>query len=38
MAWLGQHAPCVDLRMHHLPPDWMRVLTRGDIDLKLGHQ
>jgi len=38
MAWLGQHAPRVDLRMHHLPPDWIRVLTRGDIDLKLGHQ
>jgi hypothetical protein len=38
MAWPGQHAPRVDLCMHHLPPDWMRALTRGDIDPKLGRQ
>src|SRR5262249_2347320 len=24
--------------VHHLPSDWMRALTNGDVDLKLGRQ
>ena len=38
MAVLGTQAPHVDLRVHHLPVDWMRALANGDVDLKLGRQ
>src|SRR5262249_19212221 len=38
MAWLGRDAPRVSLRVHHLPLDWMKALTSGDPDLKLGRQ
>src|SRR5262245_54409383 len=38
MALLRRQAPRVDLRVHHLPSDWMRALTNGDVDLKLGRQ
>src|SRR5215510_16576846 len=38
IARLSRQAPHVDLRVHHLPFDWMRALTNGEIDLKLGRQ
>jgi DNA-binding transcriptional LysR family regulator len=38
MATLHREAPHVDLRVHHLPMDWMKALMSGDVDLKLGRQ
>jgi DNA-binding transcriptional LysR family regulator len=38
MARLGKQAPRLNLRVHHLPLDWMKALTSGDADLKLGRQ
>jgi DNA-binding transcriptional LysR family regulator len=35
---LGQEAPHVSLRVHHLTPDWPEALRNGDIDLKLGRE
>jgi len=37
MAWLGRHAPRLSPRVPHLPIDWMKALTSGDADLKLGR-
>src|SRR5262245_51281665 len=38
MALLSAQAPHIDVRVHHLPFDWMRALTNGEVDLKLGRQ
>jgi DNA-binding transcriptional LysR family regulator len=38
MGLLTREAPAVDLRMHHLMPDWMDALRNGDVDLKLGRK
>ena len=38
MALLSTQAPRIDVRVHHLPFDWMRALTNGEVDLKLGRQ
>jgi DNA-binding transcriptional LysR family regulator len=38
MALLSREARRIDLRVHHLPFDWMRALMNGDVDLKLGRQ
>ncbi len=38
MPLLAREAPHVRLRIHHLPDDWMRALSDGQADLKLGRQ
>ncbi len=38
VALLAKEAPNIDLRMHHLTPDWMEALQKGDVDLKLGRK
>jgi len=38
MPALSREAPHVRLRMHHLPEDWMRALSEGQADLKLGRE
>jgi DNA-binding transcriptional LysR family regulator len=35
---LAREAPRVRLDVHHLPSDWMRSLSNGDVDLKLGRK
>src|SRR5262249_30882739 len=37
MPWLRREAPGVALRIHHLPVDWVKALTSGDVDLKLSR-
>jgi DNA-binding transcriptional LysR family regulator len=38
MPLLAREAPQVRLRIHQLPEDWMRALSAGEADLKLGRQ
>lgn len=36
-AILAKEAPFIELRFHHLNPDWPSALLRGDFELKLGR-
>jgi len=38
MLLLAREAPKIDLRVHHLPQNWVDVLERGEADLKLGRK
>jgi DNA-binding transcriptional LysR family regulator len=38
MRLVAREAPRISLHLHHLPLDWMKALTSGAVDLKLGRK